>query len=422
MEDFKSSLVGKSCNLKDEIEKLPEEPRKLWINREFISFLNKFKGIISKVPTGKNQKTATSIVIRDKINPVLPFLSELGYSFDNVVHKLIHECYQDLSKLCDDLGRLPGELPRRVASSSSKYLVKILCSKRKKFCTEDFMKQHLALISGRWEEQTLKVEIEFKSHKQRDLSVSRFYGHECDLQQIALDFLDKLYIYPLSGKKFPRLPGVYLIYYVGKTQLYEGSQVSPSTDYPVYVGMSKKSISRRLNTHRKNIKRANGEQTRQEKQAAEEGQTDQEQTHREQTGDEQTDEEQTDEEQTDEEQTDEEQTDKEQTDEKEPTDEEQTQERERSEIKKTERGSQTEGVKMELSDFVVRFMIVDIKHYACCIESMLIEYFCPVWNSETVKLSFGNAGEDNNNWHKYHIEKDEDTIRNILDLLKICSP
>ena len=76
---------------------------------------------------------------------------------------------------------------------------------------------------------------------------------------------------------------------------------------------------------------------------------------------------------------------------------------------------------MKLSDFVVRFMIVDIEHYACCIESMLIEYFCPVWNSETVKLSFGNAVDSNNDWHKYHIKKDADTITRILDLLKICS-
>ena len=76
---------------------------------------------------------------------------------------------------------------------------------------------------------------------------------------------------------------------------------------------------------------------------------------------------------------------------------------------------------MELSDFVVRFMIVDIEHYACCIESMLIEYFCPVWNRQTaVKLSFGNAGNSKNNWHKYHIIKDAATITRILDLLKIC--
>ena len=65
-------------------------------------------------------------------------------------------------------------------------------------------------------------------------------------------------------------------------------------------------------------------------------------------------------------------------------------------------------------------MIVDIEHYACYIESMLIEYFCPVWNSETaVKLSFGNAGNSNNNWRKYHIEKDANTITRILGLLKI---
>ena len=130
---------------------------------------------------------------------------------------------------------------------------------------------------------------------------------------------------------------MYLIYHVGKTQLYEGSRVFPSTDYPVYVGMSNKNISKRLNTHRNNIKAAIGEETGQEKQTDEEE-------------DEQTDEEQ----------------------------EEQTEGKKLSENKQTERELQTEGVKMELSDFVVRFMIVDIEHYACCIESMLIEYFCSV--------------------------------------------
>lgn len=238
MEDFKSSLVGKSRNLNDEIKKLPEEPRNLWINRKFISFLNKFKDIISKVPTGKHQKTATSIVCRDKINPFLPFLSELGCSFDHEVHKRISECYEGLTKLCNDLERrLSEELSRSVASSSNKYLLNILCSEREIFCTDDFMKQHLRFISHRWQEQTLKVEKEFKSHEQRDLSASRFYGHEYDLQQIALDFLDKSYIYPPSDTTFPPLPGVYLIYHVGKTQLYEGSQVAPSTRYPVYVGI-----------------------------------------------------------------------------------------------------------------------------------------------------------------------------------------
>ena len=106
--------------------------------------------------------------------------------------------------------------------------------------------------------------------RQKDLSVSQIYGHEYDLQQIALDFLDKSYIYPLNDTTFPSFPGVYLIYYVGKTQLYEGSQVLPSTDYPVYVGMSMDKISRRLKSHHKNITDAIGEQTGEEKQTDEE--------------------------------------------------------------------------------------------------------------------------------------------------------
>ena len=363
MEAFKSSLVGKSCNLKDEIEKLPEELRKRWIDREFRSFLVKFKDIISNVLTDERRMTGIFADIQHKINLVLPFLSQLGYSFDNEVHKRIHECYDELSKLCSDLERLPGEFPRRVASSSNKYLVNILCPERKIFCTDDFMKQHLKFISGRWEEQTLKVEMEFKSHEQRDLSVSRFYGHEYDLQQIALDFLGKSYIHPLNDTTFPPLPGVYLIYHVGKTQLYEGSQVSPSTRYPVYVGMSQTNIANDLEDHRQNIEKAS---------------------------------------------------EPEQSAESQETDKEGEKEKER-----TERGSRREVVKLELIDFVVRFMIVDIEHYAHSIEGILIEHFNPVWNRQTMAFSFGNAKDSGNLWYKFHISKDPKTIENVLRDLKI---
>ena len=346
MEAFKNTLVGKSCNLKKKIEKLPEELRKLWINREFISFLDKFKDIISIVPNDKRQRKAISTDIQEKITPVLPFLPELGYSFDNEVHKRMHARYKHLLKLCDGPKHSSGELRREVASSSNKYLVNILCPKRKKFCTDDFFKQHLTFISGRWEEQTLKVEKQFKSQKQSDLSVSRFYGHKYNLQQIALDFLDQSYIYPLNYTTFPPLPGVYFIYHVGETQLYEGSQISPSTDYPVYVGMSRKSIADRLRDHRGKIEKA-------------------------------------------------------------------------SKTEQLTKTQQTELVKLKMTDFVVRFMIVDIQHYAPSIEGMLIEYFSPVWNSQTTPFAFGSGDRRGNLWHEVHINKDPKTIENVLRALKI---
>ena len=394
MEAFKNYLVGKSCNLKEEIEKLPGELRKLWIDREFKSFLEKFQDI----------STRRKKVISTK---VLPFLPELGRSFDNEVHKRILACYKDLSKLWKDQERLSGELPRMVASSSNKYLVNILCRERKIFCTNDVMEQHLKFVSRLWEEQTLKVEEELRREfqTQSDSSVPDFFGHKYVLQQIALNFMGKLYIYPLFGSEFPKHPGVYFIYDVGKTQLYEGSPVFPSTRHPVYVGMSTKNIAKRLEGHRKNIKdliekasgdeqteaaeQSDGKQTEGEEQSEEKEQSDEEQTE----GEEQSDGEQRDDEQTKEKQTEEE---------------------------KTEKGTQT-GVKREETDFFFRFMIVDPGHYACSIESMLIEYFCPVWNSETVKLSFGNAsgGKTRNTWYKYHILEDPGTMADVLGRLKI---
>ena len=100
----------------------------------------------------------------------------------------------------------------------------------------EIIKRLLTFLSENCEDQTLKVEEELR--KQTDLSVSsRFFGHKYVLQQIALNFMDKLYIYPLDNTTLPERPGVYFIYHVGKTQLYERSQVAPSTRYPVYVGI-----------------------------------------------------------------------------------------------------------------------------------------------------------------------------------------
>ena len=76
-------------------------------------------------------------------------------------------------------------------------------------------------------------------------------------------------------------------------------------------------------------------------------------------------------------------------------------------------------MKLELSDFVVRLMNVDIHHYVPCIESMLIEYFSPVWNKQVMAFSFGNAKDEENLWHKFHISKKRDTIENVLRYLKI---
>lgn len=219
-------------------------------------------------------------------------------------------------------------------------------TQREKMCPD--IKRLLTFLSeNNYEEQPLKVEEErgLVLQKQKDLPVSRFFRHKYVLQQTALNFMDKLYIYPLTSK-FPELPGVYFIYHVGKTQLYEGSQVFPSIRWPVYVGMSQTSIADRLEEHRDKIVDA-------------------------------------------------------------------------SEQEQSTASQQTEGMKLELSDFMVRFMIVDIKHYVRCIESMLIEYFSPVWNSEAMAFSFGNVKGPENLWRKFHIDKEQKTIESVLRELKI---
>ena len=71
-----------------------------------------------------------------------------------------------------------------------------------------------------------------------------------------------------------------------------------------------------------------------------------------------------------------------------------------------------------LEDFAVRFIILDIDQYAPTIEKMLIDYHRPLWNDKTVKFSFGNADGVNNNWNKYHVAKDEKTIKEMIERVR----
>lgn len=73
---------------------------------------------------------------------------------------------------------------------------------------------------------------------------------------------------------------------------------------------------------------------------------------------------------------------------------------------------------LQLGDFRVRFMIVDINHYAPSIEGLLIEFHNPLWNDKEIGFNFGNAKDDKNNWKKYHDIQDESTIKNMIELVK----
>lgn len=282
------------------------------------------------------------------------FLPELGYSFDREVHSEICACYGKLLELCGGRDDFSAELQRSpLARSVNRYVDNILCTERAKICPD--IKRLLEFLSKHYEEQTFKVEEELRLEFQ--LSDSRFFGHTSVLQRTALNFLGKLYVYPLNST-FPQFPGVYFIYHVGNTQLYQGSQVFRSTRYPVYVGMSTTNIAERLGDHRRKIEDASNP--------------------------------------------------------KQPTQRQQSlRQRQRQQT------LQNEGVKLQLTDFVVRVMIVDIKHYAPCIESMLIEYFSPVWNKEVMAFSFGNANDDRNLWHQFHISKNPVIIEDVLRHLRI---
>lgn len=72
---------------------------------------------------------------------------------------------------------------------------------------------------------------------------------------------------------------------------------------------------------------------------------------------------------------------------------------------------------LNVADFAVHVMFVDNKHYAPCIEGMLIEHFNPIWNKETVGLCFGVG--DNSLWKQIHVDQNVDKINELEGLLQI---
>ena len=79
----------------------------------------------------------------------------------------------------------------------------------------------------------------------------------CILEDIAEDSAESFPILPLIESitclsDYSPFPGVYLIYYVGKTSLY-GGQVKSCRVKPIYVGMSKSNILTRLRDCRRKL-------------------------------------------------------------------------------------------------------------------------------------------------------------------------
>ena len=354
---FESLRVDNDDKLHEELEELPEELRHLRNERNFQQFLREFNTILEKLNRPGNSVAEKGTEI-SKLNAILPFLSELGKSFDPKIHQQLNACYFSCEKYLakekngtlqrrsrsrnesqrrEHLASLCNTLERGLASSCNRYIINVLCTERMEFAPSDCIGRYLniskhLLSEPELKKQTLNVEdtlTEFRKPEGASSGRGKYI-----LQGISLEFMNKLYIYPLDSQMstFPKRPGVYFIYYVGKTrELYQGSQVFSSTDLPVYIGKSETSICIRLIDHHGKIKKAKD---------------------------------------------------------------------------------------LNLSDFVVRFMIVDIKYYAPCIEGMLIEHFNPVWNSEAVGFSFGNGNSADNTWNKYHIQQLERTINTMLARLR----
>ena len=70
------------------------------------------------------------------------------------------------------------------------------------------------------------------------------------------------------------------------------------------------------------------------------------------------------------------------------------------------------------TDFIVRFMSLDLNYYARGFEMALQDHHKPLWNDKSVKFSFGNADGANNNWYKYHVSQDKRTIEKMIDRVR----
>ena len=189
--------------------------------------------------------------------------------------------------------------------------------------------------------ESLRIEREHKLNVEEKIEEARtrYEGDKYTsiLHMVAVESVNNLNIFPITtscddlGKCSP-FPGVYLIYYVGKTSLY-GDLIRPSQEKPMYIGMSRKSILKRLTHHCGKVKNA-------------------------------------------------------------------------KDLKET--------------DFFVRFMILDPneKNYALSIEGILQEHYCPLWNDADVQFSFGNAKVENSNWHQYHVAKNEDKRKEMIERVR----
>lgn len=284
--------------------------RQIWVHKDYRKYLKILIGRLGNCDwsvynslTAKKRK-----ITRDQLREAFNSLAQLWKHPDAKIHSLIQSIY-----LLPIGSKVVWEW--RLISCNL-YLRTILCTElmesAKIEILENLKRSKFLLKEKSLDRQTLKVEDKLR---QKRSSVSD--GYICDLQRISVEFMKKLFIYPLdSSYEYPKRPGVYFIYYIGQTALYDG-QVKPSTYEPVYVGMSETSISVCLKDHHQAIDRASV---------------------------------------------------------------------------------------LKVDDFIVQFMLVDIKYYASCIEGMLIERLSPKWNNETGFFSFGNASSETNDWNRYHIQ------------------
>lgn len=72
---------------------------------------------------------------------------------------------------------------------------------------------------------------------------------------------------------------------------------------------------------------------------------------------------------------------------------------------------------LPLKQFGVRVMYLDSFHYCSSLQSMLCEYFKPIWNSKQIGLTFSDAYDQEGVWFLYHIKKSQKIISTADNLV-----
>lgn len=248
---FRGRTEGKHLKkVNKEMKKLPTDLRNLLSEGKIKQFLEE-----------SLREFASNLKLSKCLLQICP---NLGLSHEKEVHELVQRFYKNFDvqetkevkksrkayiKKTERFELLPGDWLKKLWG---KRIVEIRQSARDSDATS------LAKLKKRLHDNhyvcdeaklTFKVESEFRRKCQETPELQ----DGSLLLKAAKEFLSRIKIWLKLDGQFPKLPGVYFLYYIGDEELFSGIFVVGSRRVPVYVGMSKSDIGTRLADHRAKI-------------------------------------------------------------------------------------------------------------------------------------------------------------------------